>query len=151
MVFTLACTKMRRVSHYLCKPNNILEKTIVCPNSRWKFPWLRKWGIHLFSSTYKWIGCRFVWPRDLCYVRYWRRNDDGSYGKLFGCLHLIWSSNLSQALEISFLLFVQLCYFVLECMRNVIHNQVMCGPISRVSSICAFSLCLEIWDQNLDI
>jgi hypothetical protein len=21
-----------------------------------------------------------VWPRDLCYVRYWRRNDDGSYG-----------------------------------------------------------------------
>ncbi|KAH9321102.1 hypothetical protein KI387_015741, partial [Taxus chinensis] len=21
----------------------------------------------------------FVWPRDLCYVRYWRRNDDGSY------------------------------------------------------------------------
>ncbi|XP_018676289.2 protein ENHANCED DISEASE RESISTANCE 2-like isoform X10 [Musa acuminata AAA Group] len=22
----------------------------------------------------------FVWPRDLCYVRYWRRNDDGSYG-----------------------------------------------------------------------
>ncbi|KAM0825160.1 hypothetical protein ACQ4PT_069738 [Festuca glaucescens] len=23
----------------------------------------------------------FVWPRDLCYVRYWRRNDDGSYGK----------------------------------------------------------------------
>nr|GLL48714.1 protein ENHANCED DISEASE RESISTANCE 2-like isoform X2 [Ipomoea trifida] len=22
----------------------------------------------------------FVWPRDLCYVRYWRRNDDGTYG-----------------------------------------------------------------------
>ncbi|KAG0493573.1 hypothetical protein HPP92_004567 [Vanilla planifolia] len=21
----------------------------------------------------------FVWPRDLCYVRYWRRNDNGSY------------------------------------------------------------------------
>jgi hypothetical protein len=21
-----------------------------------------------------------LWPRDLCYVRYWRRNDDGSYG-----------------------------------------------------------------------
>nr|XP_034604845.1 protein ENHANCED DISEASE RESISTANCE 2-like [Setaria viridis] len=21
-----------------------------------------------------------VWPRDLCYARYWRRNDDGSYG-----------------------------------------------------------------------
>ncbi|KAG0473280.1 hypothetical protein HPP92_015137 [Vanilla planifolia] len=21
-----------------------------------------------------------VWPRDLCYMRYWRRNDDGSYG-----------------------------------------------------------------------
>ncbi|KAL7188011.1 hypothetical protein ACSBR1_037951 [Camellia fascicularis] len=21
-----------------------------------------------------------VWPRDLCYVRYWRRNDDGSHG-----------------------------------------------------------------------
>ncbi|KAF8670391.1 hypothetical protein HU200_050694 [Digitaria exilis] len=26
---------------------------------------------------------RFVWPRDLCYVRYWRRNDDGSYVVLF--------------------------------------------------------------------
>ncbi|GFP98810.1 protein enhanced disease resistance 2 [Phtheirospermum japonicum] len=25
---------------------------------------------------------RFVWPRDLCYVRYWRRNDDGSYGSM---------------------------------------------------------------------
>ncbi|XP_062189579.1 protein ENHANCED DISEASE RESISTANCE 2-like isoform X2 [Phragmites australis] len=24
-----------------------------------------------------------VWPRDLCYVRYWRRNDDGSYVELF--------------------------------------------------------------------
>ncbi|PPR81244.1 hypothetical protein GOBAR_AA39476 [Gossypium barbadense] len=27
--------------------------------------------------------CQFVWPRDLCYVRYWRRNDDGSYVVLF--------------------------------------------------------------------
>jgi hypothetical protein len=27
--------------------------------------------------------CRFLWPRDLCYVRYWRRNDDGSYVILF--------------------------------------------------------------------
>ncbi|XP_022756559.1 protein ENHANCED DISEASE RESISTANCE 2-like isoform X2 [Durio zibethinus] len=25
----------------------------------------------------------FIWPRDLCYVRYWRRNDDGSYVVLF--------------------------------------------------------------------
>ncbi|KAL5794667.1 hypothetical protein ACOSP7_003261 [Xanthoceras sorbifolium] len=24
-----------------------------------------------------------VWPRDLCYMRYWRRNDDGSYVVLF--------------------------------------------------------------------
>ncbi|XP_062217221.1 protein ENHANCED DISEASE RESISTANCE 2-like isoform X2 [Phragmites australis] len=24
-----------------------------------------------------------VWPRDLCYARYWRRNDDGSYVVLF--------------------------------------------------------------------
>jgi len=24
-----------------------------------------------------------AWPRDLCYVRYWRRNDDGSYVVLF--------------------------------------------------------------------
>ncbi|CAI9095146.1 OLC1v1031025C2 [Oldenlandia corymbosa var. corymbosa] len=24
-----------------------------------------------------------IWPRDLCYVRYWRRNDDGSYVVLF--------------------------------------------------------------------
>ncbi|KAK4364727.1 hypothetical protein RND71_016085 [Anisodus tanguticus] len=29
------------------------------------------------------IQKRFVWPRDLCYVRYWRRNDDGSYVVLF--------------------------------------------------------------------
>ncbi|KAG6480503.1 hypothetical protein ZIOFF_064003 [Zingiber officinale] len=29
----------------------------------------------------RWL--RFVWPRDLCYVRYWRRNDDGSYVVLF--------------------------------------------------------------------
>ncbi|URD98055.1 START domain containing protein [Musa troglodytarum] len=26
---------------------------------------------------------RIVWPRDLCYVRYWRHNDDGSYVVLF--------------------------------------------------------------------
>ncbi|KAL5678350.1 hypothetical protein ACJX0J_014481, partial [Zea mays] len=26
---------------------------------------------------------RLIWPRDLCYVRYWRRNDDGSYVVLF--------------------------------------------------------------------
>lgn len=25
----------------------------------------------------------FVWPRDLCYLRYWRQNDDGSYVVLF--------------------------------------------------------------------
>ncbi|CAM6126377.1 unnamed protein product [Calypogeia fissa] len=25
----------------------------------------------------------FIWPRDLCYTRYWRRNDDGSYVILF--------------------------------------------------------------------
>nr|ACF33182.1 wheat kinase-START domain protein [Triticum dicoccoides]ACF33187.1 wheat kinase-START domain protein splice variant WKS1.1 [Triticum dicoccoides] len=25
----------------------------------------------------------FVWPRDLCYVRYWQRNDDGGYVVLF--------------------------------------------------------------------
>ncbi|BBN19009.1 hypothetical protein MPTK1_8g07260 [Marchantia polymorpha subsp. ruderalis] len=25
----------------------------------------------------------FIWPRDLCYSRYWRRNDDGSYVILF--------------------------------------------------------------------
>ncbi|ONK79922.1 uncharacterized protein A4U43_C01F11850 [Asparagus officinalis] len=26
---------------------------------------------------------KFAWPRDLCYVRYWRYNDDGSYVILF--------------------------------------------------------------------
>ncbi|KAG6399432.1 hypothetical protein SASPL_140913 [Salvia splendens] len=30
----------------------------------------------------------FVWPRDLCYVRYWRRNDDGSYGGGFNISRL---------------------------------------------------------------
>ncbi|BBH02754.1 ENHANCED DISEASE RESISTANCE 2 [Prunus dulcis] len=29
----------------------------------------------------------FVWPRDLCYVRYWRRNDDGSYGSMRTVVH----------------------------------------------------------------
>lgn len=33
--------------------------------------------------------CRLTWPRDLCYVRYWRRNDDGSYGKFFADLLII--------------------------------------------------------------
>ncbi|KAF5957038.1 hypothetical protein HYC85_004263 [Camellia sinensis] len=27
--------------------------------------------------------CRCVWPPDLCYMHYWRRNDDGSYVVLF--------------------------------------------------------------------
>uniref|UniRef100_A0A0E0L740 PH domain-containing protein n=1 Tax=Oryza punctata TaxID=4537 RepID=A0A0E0L740_ORYPU len=29
------------------------------------------------------LNTLLVWPRDLCYVRYWRRNDDGSYVVLF--------------------------------------------------------------------
>jgi hypothetical protein len=45
---------------------------------------LSDWNFSLFHPTWT---CRFVWPRDLCYVRYWRRNDDGSYGKFlnFSC------------------------------------------------------------------
>eukprot|EP00850_Spirogloea_muscicola_P014515 SM000105S13860 [mRNA] locus=s105:131278:138194:+ [translate_table: standard] len=36
---------------------------------------------HAFQQHYcPWGFLRFLWPRDLCYTRYWRRNDDGSYG-----------------------------------------------------------------------
>ncbi|GAB4834810.1 Protein ENHANCED DISEASE RESISTANCE 2 [Ancistrocladus abbreviatus] len=37
---------------------------------------------HRLLLDYPWFPM-FAWPRDLCYVRYWRRNDDGSYVVLF--------------------------------------------------------------------
>jgi len=33
----------------------------------------------IILNEYLW----FLWPRDLCYLRYWRRNDDGTYVVLF--------------------------------------------------------------------
>lgn len=48
--------------------------------------------------------CRLVWPRDLCYVRYWRRNDDGSYGKfiqrLLSCKLIFCSSLFMTVLDL---------------------------------------------------
>lgn len=65
---------------------------------------------------------RLVWPRDLCYVRYWRRNDDGSYGRF------------SLVMCFAFLFFFGVCNFpcfhcclyavVLFCSRE--HEN--CGP-----------------------
>jgi len=62
-----------------------------------------------------------VWPRDLCYVRYWRRNDDGSYG--------IFLSHLESAGKISFIKLVgylsrSFCEVVLFRSRE--HEN--CGP-----------------------
>ncbi|KAM0928664.1 hypothetical protein ACQ4PT_002619 [Festuca glaucescens] len=37
----------------------------------------------LYHRLYLDWSLTFVWPRDLCYVRYWRRNDDGSYVVMF--------------------------------------------------------------------
>ncbi|RVW64385.1 Protein enhanced disease resistance 2 [Vitis vinifera] len=49
----------------------------------WEYLWDRlapvNWEYLHMSKPPDW----FVWPRDLCYVRYWRRNDDGSYVVLF--------------------------------------------------------------------
>ncbi|KAL9996788.1 hypothetical protein Hdeb2414_s0672g00933531 [Helianthus debilis subsp. tardiflorus] len=28
-----------------------------------------------FTTKQQFSNSKFVWPRDLCYVRYWRRND----------------------------------------------------------------------------
>ncbi|KAK7821345.1 protein enhanced disease resistance 2 [Quercus suber] len=52
---------------------------------------LKGWGVGYVSSFQQHcllqmlnsVAGEFVWPRDLCYVRYWRRNDDGSYVVLF--------------------------------------------------------------------
>lgn len=49
------------------------DESIYCKHAKSAF--------HLVANS---CCCRFVWPRDLCYVRYWRRNDDGSYGN-FSC------------------------------------------------------------------
>lgn len=79
---------------------------------------------------------RFVWPRDLCYVRYWRRNDDGSYGKCLGIspsfpLHLVCLSMI----ELVFThVIVQLCYFILGSTKIVVRNRDLCGLILRVTS-----------------
>lgn len=54
--------------------------------------WNKKMAIPL---TY---CCRVVWPRDLCYVRYWRRNDDGSYGEWHRFFPLHWFCLLTNFL-----------------------------------------------------
>lgn len=45
--------------------------------------------------------CRLVWPRDLCYVRYWRFNDDGSYGILLNNYPIISETNTSELVCLS--------------------------------------------------
>ena len=82
--------------------------------------------------------CRFVWPRDLCYVRYWRRNDDGSYGKWFACpvVYFPWFLSFSFSfgnIQVIFVI-VQLCYFVLGSTRTVVRNQDVCVPILKVKA-----------------
>ena len=58
-----------------------------------------EWGINIFlnyvhscDNTYLGCSCRFLWPRDLCYLRYWRRNDDGSYGTFLQYLQISFSA-----------------------------------------------------------
>ncbi|KAK9267056.1 hypothetical protein L1049_003605 [Liquidambar formosana] len=69
----------------------------------------------------------FVWPRDLCYVRYWRRNDDGSYGKCFSCpllfIYLFIFNFLFIISEISLFCF---CYCAVVLFRSREHEN--CGP-----------------------
>ncbi|KAK6137242.1 hypothetical protein DH2020_029013 [Rehmannia glutinosa] len=64
----------------------------------------------------------FVWPRDLCYVRYWRRNDDGSYGKCS------WSFPCSSAVRFSILqcTSLHLCFYAVVLFRSREHEN--CGP-----------------------
>lgn len=101
-----------------------------------------------------------MWPRDLCYVRYWRRNDDGSYGNISDTFLLRgafsvsrntrWSRVMSSGLICIFISIdffpscVQLFYFVLENMKIVAHNLDMFGHTSRVSSsVAARTICGE--------
>lgn len=104
------------------------------PNFKKKIPFFLAEFRHAIFLCCSCINCRFVWPRDLCYVRYWRRNDDGSYGKLiFLSISCLMFSFVITKLINSFLV-LQLCYFVQESMRTVVLNQVMCGLMLRVSA-----------------
>lgn len=105
-------------------------------------------NLYYCCCAYISLVCRFVWPRDLCYVRYWRRNDDGSYGKGH-CKHFLFDFLFLMSAPEMFFLIVQLCYFVLENMRTVVHNQVMCGLMLRVSF--AFSSFMYGWNCRMSI
>lgn len=59
-----------------------------------------------------------MWPRDLCYVRYWRRNDDGSYGNLDDSL-----CGYSSVRETYLMLCVKLTVVLFRSTEH--HN---CGP-----------------------
>lgn len=107
--------------------------------------WKRHWW-------YKWNCCRIVWPRDLCYVRYWRRNDDGSYGmcvRPFVHLDLFpLFASIEFPLFFFFLFFpisvlVQLCYSVLENTRTAVHNLDLSVPILRVTPKLFFSFMIQ--------
>ena len=110
-------------SHILAKKTTILTdgQVLMISFCLWLFS-------TKFPSTWT---CRFVWPRDLCYVRYWRRNDDGSYGKLLGY-------NFSKP-RLLFLmtpfwqcLHMQLCYFDLQNIQTVVGSEDMWGLLLKV-------------------
>lgn len=82
------------------------------------------------------INYRFVWPRDLCYVRYWRRNDDGSYGNCLGVFpSLCYVHNFLECAVPGLTSgTLQLCYFVLGSMKIVVPSLDLCELILKVNS-----------------
>ena len=65
-----------------------------------------------------------MWPRDLCYVRYWRRNDDGSYGKGFAVHLLVVPGSRSSLFHLETSKLFYYCAVVLFRSRE--HEN--CGP-----------------------
>ncbi|KAI3453873.1 hypothetical protein Pfo_010535 [Paulownia fortunei] len=66
----------------------------------------------------------FVWPRDLCYVRYWRRNDDGSYGSFLRTSPSAFALHLVLSMYDRPCFHPRYCAVVLFCSRE--HEN--CGP-----------------------
>lgn len=72
---SIVCFLLKDATRVITKKVLILQMDLYDSSSR---------VIHSTVTNY-----RFVWPRDLCYVRYWRRNDDGSYGKNLSAFPLL--------------------------------------------------------------
>ena len=80
---------------------------------------------------------RLLWPRDLCYVRYWRRNDDGSYGsKPITLIYtsLVWAIVYSFCKEM-YLLILSSCI-----LTRLWAYQCLCLPRTRNKHLAAIQL-----------